>query len=112
PTHSGKGSGGSRLLYEAAYPERLYRWEQARFAWEARLGQLRDRLSPEVLRSLATAMDEFHDRVATPLLLGDAAHGPVSPEGDRAPEKPKRALLPSRWTGRSRPPGSPKSEPR
>jgi anaerobic magnesium-protoporphyrin IX monomethyl ester cyclase len=62
--------GGTSLLYEAAYPESLYRWEQARFAWEAALQQLKGRLSDRVLSQLQYAADRFHERVATPLLLG------------------------------------------
>ncbi len=65
-----KKTGGRTLLFEAAYPEKMYRWEQLRFAWEAQLAQLRRSLSPEVLRSLEEAGQRFHDLVATPLLLG------------------------------------------
>ena len=67
-----RGSGGVSLLYEAAYPESLYRWQQIRFAWEARLRRLRDRFSPEVADRLSHAVDELHERVAKPLLLGRA----------------------------------------
>ncbi|HTZ61903.1 MAG TPA: radical SAM protein [Thermoplasmata archaeon] len=63
-------SGGARLLYEAAYPEVLYRWEQARFGLEAALGKARDRLSPRVVERIGRAADEFHAKVATPLLTG------------------------------------------
>ncbi len=66
----GRGEGGRSLLYEAAYPERLYRWEQTRFGLEAALGRARDRLSPKVVDRLGRAADRFHHRVATPLLAG------------------------------------------
>ncbi|MCI4346045.1 MAG: B12-binding domain-containing radical SAM protein [Thermoplasmata archaeon] len=70
-SHRAKGrSGGVSLLFEAAYPQSMYRWEQARFRWEAALQQLRGRLDASVLRQLRLAVDEFHTRVATPLLLG------------------------------------------
>jgi len=64
------GAGGSSLLYEAAYPETLYRWEQTRFGIEAALGKARERLSPRVAARLGRAADRFHERVATPLLVG------------------------------------------
>jgi anaerobic magnesium-protoporphyrin IX monomethyl ester cyclase len=63
-------SGGLTLLYEAAYPEGLYRWQQARFDFEAALGKARDRLSPRVVERLGHAADRFHEKVATPLLVG------------------------------------------
>jgi hypothetical protein len=65
-----KSSGGSTLLYEAAYPEVLYRWQQARFGLEAALGKARDHLSPRVVEGIGHAADRFHERVATPLLIG------------------------------------------
>ena len=78
--------GGESLLYDAAFPEKLYRWEQARFAWEAALARLRGRLPDAVVDELATAADRFHARVATPLLLGrsepstsPARSGPPTP---------------------------------
>jgi anaerobic magnesium-protoporphyrin IX monomethyl ester cyclase len=71
--HATRGSGGSSLLYEATYPESLYRWEQVRFAWEARLRRIRERFSPEVADRLSRAVDELHERVAKPLLLGRAS---------------------------------------
>ncbi len=67
---SSKGVGGKSLLYEAAYPEKLYRWEQARFGLEAALGRARDRLSPRVVERIGHAADRFHEKVATPLLTG------------------------------------------
>ncbi len=65
-----RGSGGSSLLYEATYPELMYRWQQVRFSWEARLRRIRDRFSPEVADRLSRAVDELHERVAKPLLMG------------------------------------------
>ena len=65
-----KGAGGSTLLFEAAYPETLYRWEQARFGLEAALGKARDRISPRVVERIGRAADRFHRKVATPLLVG------------------------------------------
>ncbi|MCI4352955.1 MAG: B12-binding domain-containing radical SAM protein [Thermoplasmata archaeon] len=65
-----RGSGGVSLLYEAAYPESLYRWQQVRFGWEARLARIRERFSPEVAERLSRAADEIHERIAKPLLLG------------------------------------------
>ena len=65
-----RGSGGVSLLYEAAYPESMYRWQQVRFSWEARLRRIRERFSPEVADRLSRAVDELHRRVAKPLLLG------------------------------------------
>ncbi len=66
-----RGSGGSSLLFEAAFPERFYRWEQRRFGLEAALGKARGRLSPRVVEGLGRAADRFHHRVAAPLLVGD-----------------------------------------
>ncbi len=65
-----RGAGGTSLLYEAAYPEVLYRWEQARFGLEAALGKARDRISPRVVERIGRAADRFHAAVATPLLVG------------------------------------------
>lgn len=72
-----KASGGKQLLFEAAYGEHLYRWEQARFGLEAALSRARTRLSPEVLRKIGRAADRFHAKVATPLLTGK--RGPPAP---------------------------------
>lgn len=72
---STRGSGGATLLYEATYPESLYRWQQVRFAWEARLRRIRERFSPEVAERLSRAADEIHERVAKPVLLGRPAGG-------------------------------------
>jgi anaerobic magnesium-protoporphyrin IX monomethyl ester cyclase len=99
---TGRKAGGSTLLYEAAYPESLYRWEQARFAWEARLQRLRGRLDPEVLRQLSSAVDEFHARVATPLLLGPSTASPV----ERGPGRLRRLALPLADRVRRGPPRS------
>ncbi len=67
---SSKGSGGRTLLYEAAYPQSVYRWEQARFELEAALGRARGRLSPRVVERIGHVADRFHEKVATPLLTG------------------------------------------
>jgi anaerobic magnesium-protoporphyrin IX monomethyl ester cyclase len=64
------GDGGRSLLYEAAYGEHLYRWEQHRFGLEAALQRAKSRFSPTVVETLARAADGFHERVATPLLTG------------------------------------------
>jgi anaerobic magnesium-protoporphyrin IX monomethyl ester cyclase len=89
-TRTGRKTGGSTLLYEAAYPESLYRWEQARFAWESKLQRLRGRIDPEVLRQLSSAVDEFHARIATPLLLGPPSTAPA----ERGSSRLKRLALP------------------
>ena len=73
---STRGAGGDSLLYEATYPESLYRWEQVRFAWEARLRRIREHFSPEVAQRLSRAVDELHERVAKPLLLGRSSGAP------------------------------------
>jgi len=65
-----KGAGGRTLLFEAAYPEHFYRWEQTRFGLEAALGKARGRLSPDVVSRVRHAADRFHEEVATPLLVG------------------------------------------
>ena len=62
--------GGTTLLYEAAYPEYLYRWEQARFRLDAALRRNREKLSHRVVERLERAADRFHEEVATPLLTG------------------------------------------
>ena len=67
---STRGAGGSTLLYEAAYPETMYRWEQARFGLEAALGKTKRRLSPRVADRIGRVADRFHEKVATPLLTG------------------------------------------
>ena len=67
---STRRAGGRSLLYEAAYPEVLYRWEQARFGLEAALGKARARISPRVVERIGHAADRFHEKVATPLLTG------------------------------------------
>lgn len=76
-------AGGDALLYEAAYPESLYRWEQARFAWEAKLRRLRGRISDDVIRQLEHAADRFHERVATAILLGESRPPPPRGGGGR-----------------------------
>ncbi|HXW66659.1 MAG TPA: radical SAM protein [Thermoplasmata archaeon] len=70
-----RGSGGRTLLYEAAYPETLYRWEQARFGLESALGRARGRISPRVVERIGHVADRFHEKVATPLLTGERASG-------------------------------------
>ncbi|MCI4373295.1 MAG: B12-binding domain-containing radical SAM protein [Thermoplasmata archaeon] len=65
-----RGSGGRTLLYEATYPQNLYRWEQARFGLDAALGRARDRISPELATHVVRVADGFHERVARPLLIG------------------------------------------
>jgi len=64
-------AGGKTLLYEAKYPEHLYRWQQARFGLEAALGKTRGKLSDRVVDRIGHVADRFHERVATPLLVGD-----------------------------------------
>jgi radical SAM superfamily enzyme YgiQ (UPF0313 family) len=64
------GSGGGSLLFEAAYPENLYRWEQARFGLEAALGRARGRVSARLVQRVGHVADRIHERVATPLLVG------------------------------------------
>ncbi len=61
-------AGGKTLLFEAAYDQRLYRWEQARFGLEAALGKARGRFQPRVVEKIGRAADRFHEEVATPLL--------------------------------------------
>ena len=68
-----KREGGRSLLFEAAYPESLYRWQQARFGLEAALGKAKGRLSPRVVRGIGKVADRFHEQVATPLLTGKRA---------------------------------------
>jgi anaerobic magnesium-protoporphyrin IX monomethyl ester cyclase len=65
-----RGSGGRTLLFEAAYSQNLYRWEQARFGLDAALGRAKDRISPELATRVVRVADQFHERVARPLLLG------------------------------------------
>jgi anaerobic magnesium-protoporphyrin IX monomethyl ester cyclase len=69
-TRRTKKEGGRSLLFEAAYPESLYRWQQARFGLEAALGRARGRISPRVARGIGKFADRFHEQVATPLLVG------------------------------------------
>lgn len=68
-----KREGGRSLLFEAAYPEALYRWQQARFGLEAALGKARGRLAPSVVDRIGRAADRFHEKVAAPLLVGKRA---------------------------------------
>jgi anaerobic magnesium-protoporphyrin IX monomethyl ester cyclase len=81
---AGRREGGRTLLYEAAYGEHLYRWEQRRFGIEAALHRAKDRFSPAVVETLTRAADRFHDRVATPLLAGGSSGGRRSSRRGRA----------------------------
>ena len=63
--------GGHTLLYEASYPETMYRWQQARFGLEAALGKAKGKLGDRVLHRIGRVADRFHERVATPLLTGE-----------------------------------------
>ncbi len=74
-----RGSGGGALLFEAAYPESFYRWEQHRFALAAALGRARGRLSPRVVERIGRAADGFHRRVAAPLLVPERRRGARRP---------------------------------
>lgn len=91
---STRGSGGASLLYEATYPESLYRWQQVRFAWEARLHRIRERFSPEVAERLSRAADEIHERVAKPVLLGRSSGAPTDETGVVDAELPMVANRP------------------
>ncbi|HLM92124.1 MAG TPA: radical SAM protein [Thermoplasmata archaeon] len=71
--------GGGMLLFEAAYPESLYRWQQARFGLEAALGKARGNLAPGVVERVERVADRFHRRVATPLLIGKKRSGGAAP---------------------------------
>jgi len=73
---STRGSGGRNLLFQAAYPQSFYRWEQTRFGLEAALGKARGRISPKVVEGIGKAADRFHRRVATPLLAGGRRRAP------------------------------------
>lgn len=79
--------GGRTLTYDASYPEALYRWEQARIAWEAQVHRLRGHLSERLLTGLTRAVDRFHSEVATPLLTG-ATEPPVGASWSTAPGDP------------------------
>ena len=69
----GAGNGGRALLYEAVYPESLYRWAQARFELEASLSKARGKIAPPVLKGISEAADALDRRVVTPILLGRKA---------------------------------------
>ncbi|MCI4348126.1 MAG: hypothetical protein L3J97_05850, partial [Thermoplasmata archaeon] len=63
-------------------------WQQVRFGWEARLKRIRERFSPEVAERLSRAVDEIHERIAKPLLLGKSASAAAldaSKEGSALP---------------------------
>ena len=78
-TRASRRPGGKTLLYEATYPEVLYRWQQARFEWEAALGKARGRISPRVVEGLGHVADRFHERVAKPLLIGKKPPSALTP---------------------------------
>ncbi|HXQ94239.1 MAG TPA: radical SAM protein [Thermoplasmata archaeon] len=71
-------SGGRALLYEAVYPESLYRWSQARFELEAGLSKARGKIAPPVLQGISDAADALHQRVVAPILLGRKADPPTA----------------------------------
>ncbi|MCI4369356.1 MAG: B12-binding domain-containing radical SAM protein [Thermoplasmata archaeon] len=97
--NSGAQNGGKALLYEAAYPEALYRWEQARFHWEAAMGKARGRLPAELLDRLGRAADQLHERVASPILLGRPGRL-TSERGSSAPSvNPPRSPVPETPSG-------------
>jgi anaerobic magnesium-protoporphyrin IX monomethyl ester cyclase len=73
---SGPAGGGKALLYEAAYPEALYRWTQARFGLEASLSKARGKLREPVLRGIGEVADALDRRVVTPILLGNRTESP------------------------------------
>jgi anaerobic magnesium-protoporphyrin IX monomethyl ester cyclase len=70
-----KRPGGHSLLYEAAYPESLYRWQQARFGLDAALVRAGLRISPRIATGVSRVADELHERVALPLLTGKRTGG-------------------------------------
>ncbi|MFI5415468.1 MAG: B12-binding domain-containing radical SAM protein, partial [Candidatus Lutacidiplasmatales archaeon] len=71
-------SGGRALLYEAVYPETLYRWAQARFDFEASLSKAKGKIAPPVLRGLEDAADALDRRIVTPILLGGNTEPPAA----------------------------------
>jgi anaerobic magnesium-protoporphyrin IX monomethyl ester cyclase len=71
-------TGGRALLYEAVYPETLYRWTQARFEFEASLSKARGKIAPPVLRGLEGAADALDKRIVTPILLGGNTEPPAA----------------------------------
>jgi anaerobic magnesium-protoporphyrin IX monomethyl ester cyclase len=83
---SGK-TGGSTLLYDGAFPQSLYRWEQRRFRWEAALRRLKGRMDDTVLAGLSEAADRFHESVAKPLLLGNPDRVPKARSRKPRPER-------------------------
>ncbi|MGI0055406.1 MAG: B12-binding domain-containing radical SAM protein [Thermoplasmata archaeon] len=74
-----RGAGGRTLLYETTYSQSLYRWEQARFELEAALGKAKPKIGDRVARGISKVADRFHERVATPLLTGEAAERGANP---------------------------------
>lgn len=77
-TKSRASSGGRALLYEAVYPESLYRWAQARFDFEASLSKAKGKIAPPVLKGLEDAADALDRRVVTPILLGGNSEPPAA----------------------------------
>jgi anaerobic magnesium-protoporphyrin IX monomethyl ester cyclase len=73
---SPRSTGGRSLLYEAVYPEALYRWTQARFGFEASLSKARGKLREPVLRGIEEAADALDRRIVTPILLGRSSEPP------------------------------------
>ena len=101
------GSGGRSLLYEAAYPERLYRWQQARFDLAAALGKGKGKLASGVLEELMDVADRFHHEVATPLLLGKRPSRAARPRRPSLTARLGERIAARRHTpGRPRPPAA------
>ena len=84
------GEGGRSLLYEARYPETMYRWEQARFGLEAALGRARPKIGDRIVGRIGRVADRFHERVAKPLLTGE----PRVPGRDAGPARRPAASEP------------------
>jgi anaerobic magnesium-protoporphyrin IX monomethyl ester cyclase len=73
PADPTRGAGGRALLFEGAYPEALYHWEQARFRFAAELAKVRGKISPKVVEALEHASDSLVHRLVDPILLGGSA---------------------------------------
>lgn len=93
--------GGMTLLYDGAFPQSLYRWEQRRFRWEAALRRLEGRMDANLLAGLRQAADQFHETVAKPLLLGHRGI-PRHPRPHRARAERPRSLATLRTSLRQR----------
>jgi radical SAM superfamily enzyme YgiQ (UPF0313 family) len=98
PAKATAGEGGGSLLFEAAYPEALYRWERRRFRAAAALSRARGRLPDPVISGASRALDHWQERVARPILLG--VHGREPTERRRPGEE--LPVLPARRGARSR----------